>query len=79
MVNNRIVWLDIVVDSCGYGKPKLVSFPVEHISLIKPVAKKTYSGYNEYFKDFKDNIVDGNQAENDDEYEPENADDIYDD
>lgn len=73
MKGRRIAWLDVSIDSLGYGKWKLVSFPVEHITLLKPIVKKIYTDYEEYEKD---NIVDGYELEfDDDEHEPN----IYDD
>jgi hypothetical protein len=74
MQNKRIKWLDILVDSYGYGKCKLVSFPVDHITLIKPAVKKIYTNYQDYTND---NIVDDFPVEQDDD-EPEEY-DIYDD
>lgn len=75
MQNNRIKWLDILVDSYGYGKCKLISFPVDHITIIKPAVKKVYTDYGEYAKD---NIVDDVQhdfEQDDDEHDNSN---IYD-
>jgi hypothetical protein len=55
MEHGRIKWLDILVDSYGYGKPKLVNFPVDHILLTKPLGKRTYTSYASYAND---NIMD---------------------
>jgi hypothetical protein len=75
MKGNRIAWLDISVDSLMYGKWKLVSFPVEHITLIKPVIKKTYANYDDYEQD---NILDEYNPNYNDDDEPDSS-NIYDD
>lgn len=54
--NRRIEWLDLSVDSLGYGSNKLVRFTPDHITLKTPVVKKIYTDYKDY--DQKDNIVD---------------------
>jgi hypothetical protein len=82
MEHGRIKWLDILIDSFGYGKSKLVNFPVDHIFLTKPLGKRVYTSYATYAKDDVDNITDVVQdpdeyVQDPDEYVQE--DNIYDD
>lgn len=78
MEHNRIKWLDIVVDSYGYGAPKLVTFPVEHITLTNTNGKTTYDNYYDYAMEHNDNIVDVWEPEPDYRDDDEQDDNIYD-
>ena len=72
----QIEWLEVLVESLSYGKPKVVSFPVEHITINKPV-KKTYSDYSYTEREHMERVVDAFEPEHEDEEERE-SDDIYD-
>jgi hypothetical protein len=61
----------------GFGSHNIVTFPVEHITLVYPIQKSTYTSYTSYIQDHpEDNIVDelpygsdNEQEENEYEYE----------
>jgi hypothetical protein len=64
----KIEWIDVIVNSLGYGKCKLVSFPVEHITLITPSTKPTYTNYADYYTDTTKTSYTGYYADTDYDY-----------
>ena len=74
----QIEWIEIAVDSLGYGKSKLVSFPVEHITLNKPVSKPTYTDYSYERERIVDAFEPEDQDQDQDEDKDNECDDIYD-
>ena len=54
----------------GFGSHNIVTFPVEHITLVYPIQKTTYASYASYVQDHpEDNIVDELPIDSDNEQE----------